>query len=543
MKSFFILTAFSLSFNCFAQEPDIILYNGKIFTSDKKQLYTEAIAITGRRISAVGKNEVIQKLAGSKTNKINLKGKTVVPGFNDAHTHVGAHYPARQFEFIKQPTDPTPWEIIRDSIQKIVTEIPDGMMIRSEINPDLLEDPRVRRKALDSIAPKNPVILSAWTGHGKICNSTALQLLGFDENTSFAAGKLQKEKNGKLNGVIEEYSGYITNSILVDKLSMEEITTGIKNYYHEILSLGITSNQVMASQMSVELYRKIFETNDFGVRNRLIAFPMTNRKELDMRAWSSLFHPLNNKNEISGVKLILDGTPIERLAAVKRGYSDRPQEFGKINFSTGDIKNFIQFCLQNKQQIIVHAVGDSSISMLIHTLRSIHPDKFWKDKRVRIEHADLAVSSSADLKILKQMGIVIVQNPLHLGLAEVMAIRWNKRSPYLQAMRSLLNNDIPLAFGSDGPYNPFLNIMLAVIHPDNPPEAITVEEAVIAYTLGSAFAEFKENQKGTLMPGKLADLAVLSQDIFSIPIQQLPATSSILTIVDGKIVFEDSRGN
>ena len=141
------------------------------------------------------------------------------------------------------------------------------------------------------------------------------------------------------------------------------------------------------------------------------------------------------------------------------------------------------------------------------------------------------------------MGIVIVQNPMHLGLPQVMAARWNNRSPYLQAMRSLIDNNIPLAFGSDGPHNPFLNIMLAAIHPDNPAEAIKVEEAVIAYTLGSAYAEFKENEKGTLTVGKLADLSVLSQDIFSIPIQQLPATSSLMTIIDGKIVFENARVN
>src|SRR5688500_18187414 len=151
MQLSLVLIAFLLSLNCFAQQPDIILYNGKIFTADKKQMYAKAIAITGNKITAVGKNAVIEKLAGAKTKKINLEGKTVIPGFNDAHTHVGAHYPDRRFDFIKNPTDPTPWEIIKDSIQKIVKQIPAGMMIRSEINPDLFEDIRARRQGLDSI--------------------------------------------------------------------------------------------------------------------------------------------------------------------------------------------------------------------------------------------------------------------------------------------------------------------------------------------------------------------------------------------------------
>jgi predicted amidohydrolase YtcJ len=538
-----ILTVFALIANSVAQQPDFILYNGKIFTADKKQLYAEAVAITGNKISAVGKNAAIEKMAGPKTKKINLNGKTVVPGFNDAHTHPGAHYPSRRFEFVKNPGDPTPWETIKDSLQAITKEIPAGTMIRSEINPDLLEDTRARRKALDSIAPDNPVILSAWTGHGKICNSAALQLLGFDEGTSFAAGKLHKDKAGRLNGIIDEYACYIVNSILTEKLQKEDIVNDLKNYYREILSFGITTNQVMASQMSAQKFRQVFTENDFGVRNRIIAFPMTNSKGLDVKPWTKLFGSLNKKNEVSGIKLILDGTPIERLAAVRASYSDKPGQFGIVNFSEAEIKKYIQVCLQNKQQIMVHAVGDSAITTFIRCLRALHPDKFWKDKRVRLEHAELAVSTTDDLKTLQQMGIVIVQNPLHLGLPQVMALRWNNRSPYLQAMRSLIDNNIPLAIGSDGPHNPFLNIMLAAIHPDNPKEAITVEEAVTAYTHGSAYAEFKEGQKGTLTVGKLADLTVLSQDIFSIPLQQLPATSSVLTIVDGKIAFDAAKKN
>ena len=118
MQLSLILIAFLLSLSCFAQQPDIILFNGKIFTADKKQLYAEAIAITGNKIAAVGKNAVIEKLARAKTKKINLEGKTVVPGFNDAHTHVGPHYPARRFEFIRNPADPTPWRSLKTAYKK-----------------------------------------------------------------------------------------------------------------------------------------------------------------------------------------------------------------------------------------------------------------------------------------------------------------------------------------------------------------------------------------------------------------------------------------
>ncbi len=151
----------------------------------------------------------------------------------------------------------------------------------------------------------------------------------------------------------------------------------------------------------------------------------------------------------------------------------------------------------------------------------------------------MAVVTRDDLQTLKELGIVVVQNPLHLALADLMKQRLGTtRTKYLQAMRSLIDNGIPLALGSDGPPNPFLNLMFATVHPDNPPEAITLEEAVIAYTHGSAYAEFSEGDKGTLAAGKLADLAVLSQDIFEIPVQQLPATTSVLTFLDGRVVYD-----
>jgi hypothetical protein len=175
-------------------------------------------------------------------------------------------------------------------------------------------------------------------------------------------------------------------------------------------------------------------------------------------------------------------------------------------------------------------------------MRSLHSDEFWKNKRLRIEHGEFAIEKPEDITTLKQLGIVIVQNPSHLALPSIMAGRFeNTITHYLQPMQTLLTNKIPLALGSDGPFNPFLNIMLATMHPNNPKEAITVEEAVIAYTYGSAFAEFKENEKGTLSKGKLADLVVLSQDIFTIPKEQIPATKSVLTIVDGRIVYEETH--
>jgi predicted amidohydrolase YtcJ len=541
MKYLLFLPVFFITF--FAQsQTDYILFNGKIFTSDKKNLWTEAIAIKGERVLATGKNEDILKLKSPQTIVIDINGRLVIPGINDAHNHVGPVYPALRFSITEDPTAPTPWEILKDSILRIVKTIPAGTFIITSIHPDLLQDQRVSRNSLDSIAPNHPILLSAWTGHGKIMNSAALRFLEFNEQSIFLGGKLHKYSNGLLNGIADEYASYQVGYRLSNKLSEEKIRSGLAVFYQQAAALGITSVQNMCTQLSVQNTISVYTKNKFSCRVRLIAFPFTNENELLLRDWDEHFHRLNAMNEISGIKLILDGTPIERLACMRQPYSDAPNQYGRLNFTESTLKKYMRFSLAHHQQIIIHAVGDSSIVTIIRSMRDLHPDAFWKDKRVRIEHAELAIINKEDIKTLQQLGIVIVQNPTHLALPKLMGERLGAdRGKYAQAMRSLIDNDIVLAIGSDGPDNPFLNIMLATFHPDNPKEAISLQEAIIAYTHGSAYAEFKEKEKGLLAKGMLADLAVLSQDIFLVPSRQLPATSSILTFVGGKIVYNKNE--
>jgi predicted amidohydrolase YtcJ len=296
--------------------------------------------------------------------------------------------------------------------------------------------------------------------------------------------------------------------------------------------------QNMCGAFSPAQVQLVYAQPDFTCRTRLIAFPRPDQEKLQLQEWSPVFRKLNNLTYGSGVKLILDGTPIERLACMREPYLDK-KTYGKLNFSKDEVKKFLQYALSENQQPIIHAVGDSAITTIITAMRELHPDEFWKNKRLRIEHAEMAVVKESDIAQLKKLGIIIVQNPTHLAIPSIMAKRLSpQRMQYLQTMNSLIKNGIPLAIGSDGPANPFLNLMLSTIHPNNTREAISLVDAVIAYTYGSAYAESTENEKGTLTKGKLADLAVLSQNIFEIPTEQLPATTSVLTLLDGKVIHD-----
>jgi hypothetical protein len=236
-----------------------------------------------------------------------------------------------------------------------------------------------------------------------------------------------------------------------------------------------------------------------------------------------------------GTKVILDGTPIERMALLRGSYADVPGDWRGSTYMTLDqLGAVIEHSLETGEQLAVHATGDSAIALLLGTLEE-HDQVDWSSRRVRVEHGDGMADDFVQAALA--LGVVVVQNPIHFNLADLFDQRMGRadRSGW-QPMRSLVRAGVPLALGSDGPVNPFLNIMFAVLHPVNPAEALSVEEAVIAYTRGSAYAQFAEHEKGSLEPGQLADLAVLSQDIFEVSPDQLPATRSLLTLLGGSVV-------
>ncbi|WP_177204764.1 amidohydrolase [Hymenobacter arizonensis] len=543
MKLHLLIAAQMLLGSATAQTaPDYVLTGGKVFTADVARPYVQALAVRGERIVAVGTTAQIAKLAGPRTRRIDLQGRTVVPGFNDAHSHLppggaSAHYIA--FPKADLLSGPSAAQVM-DTLAALVRTLPPGTLLQGEIGLQVLQDPKLRRAQLDQIAPKHPVVLHAPWGHGSVANSEALRLMNISDNDAAPVGGTygRVENSPRLNGLLNEYGEWAGLRVLNSRLPDSTWVRRLRAYGAESLRLGLTSVQDMAGNLPPDQTIRVVKAAQLPLRHRIIALPMATSRGINHREWASVARQPTALARVEGVKYILDATPLEGGALMRRPYPGRPGWHGQLNFPVDTVRQMLRRALTSSQPLMLHIVGDSSASLVLRLMSQMAPDSAWRRKRVRFEHGD---GVAPDLHArAKALGIVVVQNPSHYINPAV--DKQHALAPILAAsFRSLLESGVAFALGSDGPSNPFLNILFATTLAD-PKEVLTREQAVRAYTTGSAYAEFQEKDKGTLSVGKLADLAVLSQDIFTVPPPALPGTVSELTMVGGKVVYEAKRG-
>lgn len=511
-----------------AQTADVILFNGKIFTSDTSKLFVEALAIKGNKVLSVGSNAFIQKFASSKTKKIDLKGKTVVPGFNDAHDHLGWPTPVGQYFFTEFSVPGLSRQAVIDSLVRLVKKASPNQWIQGTIGLTVFNDTTFRRKLLDSIAPNNPVALQIMWGHGTIVNSKALKEIKIsDTATDPISGWYERAPQTKyLTGALYEGAQFPVWRALT-LTEPDKILKALKLHAQEELAFGITTVQNMCSNFSGKQATQFFAKANLPVRTRIIAMPSSTSFGRSLTEWNNINPQITQLIYVSGIKYVIDGTTLEQTALMTKPYPNRNNWYGRLDFPIDTLKQILKEALTSNRQLMLHLVGDSSTKVVLGLMKQMGSNKQWKEKRVRIEHGVRVVSEEL-INEANDMGVIIAHTP-QVGM----------RSP----LQKWLSTGIHMAVAPDGLVNPYLNILMMTTRQINPNENLTREQAVIAYTLGSAYAEFAEKEKGMLAKGMLADLAVLSQDIFTIPSQQLPATHSVITIIDGKIVYVDEHEN
>lgn len=492
--------------------PTLVLTNARIFTAEGGQPFLGAIAIKDDKILAVVTQEELRRFVPPNVRPpfpvIDVRGRVVIPGFNDAHTHPGNATPAIR---IAPGGDPS-WSDISAAIAGMVDETPADMWIIAVVGASIINDQSITRVQLDQLAPNRKILIKSLTGHGMIMSSAAMRALDVrDEAPDPPGGFFGRDANERLNGRAFEYAQWRVERRFLDLATDDELLDDIRAFSEEALRFGITSIQAMPL-MDQARFLTAWRRAGTPIRLRVMNFPFDTNAQ-----------PVTGAN---GIKWIFDGTPIERGAAVRTRYPNDGGT-GRINFP--DLVPLVKYAYTRDQQLLVHASGDDTVAKTFAAMQSVASD--WPARRPRIEHGD---GLQRDLfPRARQLGVIVVQNPSHF------AARGAFPQGEYQLAKSILNAGIPFALASDGPLNPFLNILLATDRPDIPAEALTREQAFIAYTTTPAFAEFKEREKGKIAAGMLADLAVLSGNPFTARLSELPEIRSIMTIIGGEIVYRD----
>ena len=529
--------------------PDLIIVNAAVRTMDASQPTAEAVAISGNRISAVGTSAGLRALAGPKTRLVDAGRKSVLPGFNDAHVHwlsggysittVDLRAPSSQEEFTRR-------------IAEFARKIPKGRWILGgdwdhEKFPGA---PLPTREWIDAATPEHPVFVTRLDGHMALANSLALKLAGVTRATpEVAGGVIVRGGSGEPTGILKDSAMDLVDR-KVPARSWDENYAACLAATEHAARLGVTSVQDMSTGDDVNLYQYMLERGELKTR----IYGMRSIVSWEVLGKTGVRGAFGNQwLRIGGLKGFADGSLGSTTALFFEPYNDAPDTRGLLfdqMLPEGIMLQRVEAADKRGLHVMIHAIGDEANFQILEIFKQVAEKNGARDRRLRIEHAQHI--RLADIKRFGSQKVIASMQPYHCADDG----RWcNKRigperSKGTYAFRSLLDSGAVLAFGSDwtvAPLNPMEGLKAAVTrqtldgkNPNGwvPEQKITLEEAIRAYTVGSAYAEFQDQVKGSLTPGKLADLVLLDCDIFKIEPAQIDKVKVVMTLVDGKVVWE-----
>lgn len=559
MKKLVVLVTAILLVACADQSkksPTLILLNGRVFINATAS--HQAVAITGNTITAVGRTDKIKELAGDSTRIIDLQGRLVIPGFNDAHIHFlnGARGLAEV-----ELTSTTSAEEIESYIKKYVAEHPNNAWITGRgWQYTFYKGGFPDKKMLDALVPDKPAYIRAYDGHTAWVNSKALELADIGRHFKFAGfGEVVRNANGEPTGILKEDAMDLVSS-LIPKKTREENLDALRLGMKLAAELGITSIQnAHGSVEETELYETLLANNELTVRAG-IAFSIDDKTTAsDIKEFVAVRDRIGFNNPMlraNAVKFMIDGVIEGHTAFMLEPYSDKiPKEVsptGQVSMSLSKFGSLINIIDSLGFQIYTHAIGDRGVRETLNAYEMAMKKNGSRDTRHRIEHIETIHPD--DIPRFAQLGVMPSMEPIHAEPGTVDVWRdavGEKRMPYAFAWRSLLQANAKLVYSSDWPacisVNPIRGLHVAVNrrNPQGIPESgwipeqrIMMTDAIYAYTYMGAYASFEENMKGKIAPGYLADLVVLSQDLFVINPMDVHKTKVELTVFDGKVIFE-----
>jgi predicted amidohydrolase YtcJ len=541
-----------------AQTATLILLNGRVWTESPHLPESEAIAIDGPRILAVGPSTDMRKLAGPKCRIVDLHGRRVVPGFNDSHVHFLG---GGNSLISVQLSDANSAEEFRRRIGDYAKLLDKGAWIRDGIWDHQRWTPAAlpTHQLIDPVTPDNPVLVWRLDGHMALVNAYAMRLAGIDRNTKdVPGGEIMRDSDGNPTGILKDAATALVERVM-PRLSEKELDAGMMAAMREAARHGVTSVQNMVdSSTDQDTALKLREFQKFARAGALTvriydAIPLRDWKDLADAGIQASFGSAVLR--IGNLKSFADGALGSATAWMDAPFANQPGNSGLAGADLVDRTRMyanIQRADQAGLQISIHAIGDRAIHTILDLFERAERQNAGGERRFRIEHVQHLRPD--DVARFAPLGVIASMQPYHAiddgRWAEKMLGPQRIKSSY--AWRSLLDHGAVLAFGSDwpvAPLDPLKGIYAATTrqtldgrNPQGwvPEQRIKVAEAVHAYTVGSAFAEHQEALKGSLEPGKLADLVVLSEEIFHIPPTEIERARVYMTVFDGSVIYEEN---
>ncbi len=529
-------------------QANLILYNGDVHTMDAETPRAQAIAITGNRVLAVGGDAEMRSLLASDGEAVDLQGRTVVPGLIDSHLHFMSYgLSLKQIDLAEVPT----LEECLNRVAARAAETPAGQWLTGRGWDQSLWSGGAfpTRADLDAVTPEHPVFVRRKCGHAGWANSRALELAGITAETPDPPGGAidHDPTTGQPNGILKETAMDLMFR-LFDEPTVEEAVDAIKVGIANVHKLGLVGVHTMEGAPSLRGFQQLRADGELELRV-LMQIP---EKNLDAAIQVGLRSGIGDEwLRIGGVKLFADGALGAHTAYMLAPYDDDPDNYGIAVSTAEHLKKVIGKASQAGLATYTHAIGDRSNREVLDAVEAAQAAGDGLHLRHRIEHTQIL--DPDDIPRLAKLGVIASMQPIHAMQDMLVADQlWGERcAAGAYAWRSLLDSGAVLAFGSDAPVED-LNVMkgihaaVARRRPDgspgpdgwHPAQRVSVTEAVYAYTAGAAYASGEETIKGTLSAGKLADLVVLSQDIFTIDHQAILETEILATMIDGKFVYK-----
>ena len=538
-----------------AETADTIITNARVYTVNPQQKWAEAIAVRADKIIFVGDAKSAESYKGPSTKVIDAKGKLVLPGFTDCHVH-----------FMSGSLGLTQVDLTgANTIEEIQKRVKDYAAAHPTLPwvtgmgwqyPTFGATALPNKKILDDVMVDRPVYLVAYDGHSSWANSKALAMAGIDRNTPDPPnGKIVRDANGEATGALKEAAGDLVER-LMPKPTREERLTALRKGLHEANRLGVVRVHSAGGDFEyLDLYDELRKNGELTVRQYIAYF--LDPPELKPEAIEKIEQARKKYNDewISGgaVKTMLDGVVEAHTAAMLGTYADDTSQSGKLFWDPDKYKQAIAELDKRGLQIFTHAIGDRAVRTALDAYENAQRTNHSTDDRPRIEHIETITAE--DIPRFGKLGVIASFQPLHTDPNEDTLKVWAvaagpDRVSRAWPWRSVESTGGKLAFGSDWPVvtiSPWPGVQNALTRQTAegepaggwvPKERINIEDAVRGYTLGAAFAGRREKTEGSLETGKLADVIILSKDLFTIEPPDILSEEVLVTMVGGKVVYE-----